>query len=144
MFRHTGYRPLTQLRGEMDRLLGDLFHAVGPIGAPVANSPALNVWEQADMIFAEAEVPGLAIENLEISVQGTELSLKGKYEGPHPAEGTYHRRERASGEFARTVRLPVEVDADQVQARLQDGVLLVTLPKAAAARPRRIKVNVGG
>ena len=72
------------------------------------------------------------------------MSLKGKYAGTQPAEGTYHRRERASGEFARTVRLPVEVDADQVQARLQDGVLLVTLPKAAAARPRRIKVNVGG
>ena len=58
-----------------------------------------------------------------------------------PQTGTFHRRERAAGEFSHTVVLPYEVDAENVQASLVDGVLKLTLPKSAAAKPRKINVN---
>jgi HSP20 family protein len=77
-------------------------------------------------------------------VVGSDLTIRGK-RGEEPSEGTaYHRRERGAGEFNRVLRLPIEVDADRVEATLRDGVLLVKLPKAESARPKKIKVSTTG
>ncbi len=105
------------------------------------NQPAINVWEQDDALKVEMELPGVKGEQLDISVAGGELSVK--VNAPDDAqEGvTYHRRERPVGSFSRIVRLPIEVNADRVEADLRDGVLTITLPKAESAKPRKINVT---
>jgi HSP20 family protein len=103
--------------------------------------PAVNAWDEGDDIVAEAELPGLKGEEVDISVLGSELTVKGERK-PVTEEGTsYHRRERGTGSFTRVLRLPVEVDAEKVQATLRDGVLTVRMPKAEAAKPRKITVE---
>jgi len=137
--------PLNELRREMDRLF-DTF-GLGPPPWPLrpraAAYPALNIWDERDAFCVEAEIPGVSKDDLEILAVGNELTIKGRRP---PLEGqnlTYHRQERGSGEFTRVVTLPAEVDPNQVEAVLKDGVLTVRLPKAASAKPRQIKVKVG-
>lgn len=140
----TGSNPLGQFRGEMDRLFGDFFGRAGvaaPEGYAPRAFPALNVWQKDDEVFVEAELPGVKSDDLEISVIGNELSIKGRRPEFEEEKVSYHRRERGMGDFHRVLRLPVEVDGDRVQARLADGVLLITLPKAEAAKPKKINVQ---
>lgn len=104
--------------------------------------PTLNVWDDGERFYAEAELPGFKIEDVELSVAGSQFQIRGRRTF-EPREGwTVHRQESASGEFARTVTFPAEIDAGNVQAALKDGVLWVTLPKAPSAKPRKIEVKV--
>lgn len=141
--RHiNGTHPLNRLRGEMEQLFGGIFDELPIFGAAGSQGvPPLNVWEDADNLYAEAEVPGLPIEDIEILVLGDELSIKGERKAVSQEGLSYHHRERGVGTFSRVVRLPVDIDADKVEAVLRDGVLLVTLPKSAASRPRKIEVK---
>ena len=129
----------------MDRLLTGFFGpaADGLLPAMFRNQPAVNVWEREDALLVEMEVPGVKSEDLDISVAGGELSIR--IQRPDVAqEGvTYHRRERPVGALQRVLRLPVEVDADRVEAQIRDGVLTITLPKAESAKPRKINVATG-
>lgn len=143
-YRLHGLPPLGHFRHEMDRLLNDFLgqSAGAPEAEPASrNFPAVNVWQRDDEVFVEAEAPGLKSDDFEISVIGSALSIKGRRPDLAPENASYHRRERGVGEFNRVLRLPVEVDGNKVQARLSDGVLLITLPKAEAAKPRRIPVS---
>ena len=103
--------------------------------------PSLNVWEEGDTIKVEAELPGVRIEDIEVSFEKGELTLKGekKFEGKETA--SLHRRERQYGAFTRTMTFPWEIVADQVSAELKDGVLTITLPKAEEAKPRKVAVK---
>jgi HSP20 family protein len=147
MFLRLGNRayPPNQLRQEMNRLFDDFFDQTGlrdPFGMTGRGTfPALNVWEKGDRLLAEAEVPGLSMDDLEIFVSGNELTVRGERRPVHPEGASYHRRERGVGSFTRAVRLPVDVDAGKVQARLNNGVLTITLPKSQAAQPRKIEVK---
>jgi HSP20 family protein len=135
---------LGRFRTEMDRLLSDfLGRSAEPTDVEETSRgfPAVNVWQQEDAVFVEAEAPGVKSEDIEISVVGNGLVLKGRRPDVPPQKAKFHRRERGVGEFNRVLRLPVEVDSDKVQAKLTDGVLLITLPKAEAAKPRRIPVS---
>jgi HSP20 family protein len=135
-----GRHPLHQLRDEMDRLLTGFLGTAGDGLSVFRHQPAVNVWERPDALLVEIEAPGIKTEQLEISVAGGELTIK--IQRPEPAaEGvTYHRRERPVGTLSRVVRLPIEVNADKVEAELRDGVLTITLPKAESAKPRKIDV----
>jgi len=129
----------------MDRVFGDVLEGTlnwSPLrlGAS-ANYPALNVWETDEALHVEAELPGLKSENIEISVIGRELTIKGERVPAEMSDATWHRRERSTGAFARVLRLPFDVDSEKVTAAAKDGVLCVALPKAAAARPRKIDVR---
>ncbi len=129
------------LRRDFDRLFDGLFETEPLAGArPV---PALNVWEDGDHLFAEAEVPGIKMEDLEVTVHGNELSIKGTRRPSAGEDKVYHRRETAVGEFARFLTLPAEVDAERIEAKLQDGLLRIVLPKADKARARKIAVKTG-
>ena len=105
--------------------------------------PPLNIWEEENALYVEAELPGYSLEDLEIYVQGNnELTLKGRRTQPDLEGGKWHRQERGFGEFDRTVELPEDVDADNVSASFKQGVLRVTLPKKEDDKPRRVQVNV--
>jgi HSP20 family protein len=140
--RFNAFLPFEQLRREITRLLEGFDPLTGRarvFGAP--RFPAVNVWEGGEHLYAEAEVPGVSQDGLEITVVGSELTIKGRRP---PLEGenlSYHRQERGVGEFTRVLTLPVEIDAEKVQAGLKDGVLTLTLPKAEVARPRKINVK---
>lgn len=126
---------------EMNNLLHTLFDGV-PLTSPGSRPfPAVNVWEDGENLYAEAEVPGLSMNDLEIFVVGEELTIKGRRSAPADENVAYHRQERGSGEFARVLTLPVSVDADRVEATLRDGVLTLTLPKAEEAKPRKITIR---
>ena len=143
MVFHYAMHPVDQLRKEMDRLLSSFAGtaANSPSSAAGYGQPALNVWENGEALFVELELPGVKSEQLDVAVVGNELSIK--VERPELEEEgvTYHRRERSAGSFTRMLRLPVDVDANRVQAELRNGVLTITLPKAEAARPRKIRVT---
>ncbi len=142
--RHPGFLfPVQQWRGEMDRVFSDFFGRTdsGPL-ARGRGFPPVNVWEEGENLLVEAELAGVKGEDLDISVVGDELTIKGRRTGGEDGI-TFHRRERATGEFVRVLRLPVEVDANRVDAALNDGVLLITLPKSEAAKPRRVQVKAG-
>lgn len=128
---------LNQMRQEMDRL----FEAFTEDGPP-SGFPALNAWEDEGNFFVETELPGFRIQDVEVHVRGQELTLSGERRLEEKKGVTYHRRERAYGKFHRTLELPLPVEADKVQASLQNGVLTITLPKAEAARPRKIEVKL--
>jgi HSP20 family protein len=139
--RANSFYGLGQLREELDRHFSTLVENL-----PSVNSrtfPAINVWEQNDNLFAEAEVPGMQVEDLSISVVGRELTISGTRKDRGEESTTYHRRERGTGEFTRVIRLPFDVDSSRVDANLQGGVLQITLPKSEAAKPRKIQVNAG-
>ena len=131
------------MRDELDRLFGNVFSASQWPGWAASGSayPAVNVWETEDSLTIEAETPGLRDEDVDISVVGNQLTIKGRRPEADRPGAAMHRRERPRGEFSRSLRLPFDVDAAQTQAVLRDGVLTVRLPKAAAARPRKVQVT---
>lgn len=137
--------PLLRLHNDVDRLFRrfeDFFEdlpASRPYGAAY---PALNTWEDGDAAYVEAELPGMGLEDLEVSVSGNELMIAGARKIAAPDGANYHRRERSQGRFARTLTLPWEIDADRVGATLRDGVLTVTLPKCESCKPRKVEVKV--
>lgn len=138
--------PFAQARDEVDRLFNEFVGRLpnlqgGRFNFPTPTFPAVNVWQSENEVFAEAEVPGVKGEDLDISVVGNELTIKGTRQTVGSENSAYHRRERGAGDFVRVIRLPVDVDADKVQASLRDGVLTLTLPKAEAAKPRKINVT---
>jgi HSP20 family protein len=138
--RANGANPVHRLREEMDHLFDNIFGAATAGLTYARGYPALNVWEDDGNLYAEAEVPGLTMDNLEVFVVGDELTIKGERKQAD-SNATYHRRERGVGQFSRTLRLPMPIDADKVEASLKDGVLSVRMPKAEAARPRKIEVR---
>lgn len=103
--------------------------------------PRLNAWESEGFLSVEAELPGLTMEDISLSILGSELSIKGKRSAPEADKARFHRRERREGEFMRIVSLPYEVTADTAEASLRDGVLTIQLPKAASAKPKKISVT---
>jgi HSP20 family protein len=101
----------------------------------------MNVWEDEKAWFIEAELPGYRMEDLDISVLADQVTVKGKREVAEPQGATFLRRERASNEFERTWTFPADVSADGVEAALNNGVLLLTLPKSPKVQPRKITVK---
>lgn len=140
-FFSNAFGELTRLRKEMNRLLDSYSGAErGHFGVGVF--PPVNVFEDGNSIYVVAELPGVDPNELDISVQGDSLTLRGErvldIEGE---ESSYHRRERPAGKFSRTITLPDTVNTDKVQAAYKLGILKITLPKAEEAKPRKISVT---
>lgn len=130
-----------QVRREMLRLV-DSIYGERQEGAASGVFPPVNVTHDEDRFFVRAELPGVKANELSISVHRNRLTVAGKREIPgERGEVSYHRKERPEGSFSRTVALPLEIDADRVEARYADGVLTLELPKAEAAKPRQIVVK---
>jgi HSP20 family protein len=138
--------PSEVFRNELDRLfssfLGD-WNERWPLGLEGAHAfPAVNLWDDEKCFYVEAEIPGLKLENIDVSMTGDELCIKGERKAEPTPDAVYHRRERGSGSFTRVLTLPTKVDSEHVRAALKDGVLTVTLPKAKETQPRKIEVKV--
>lgn len=161
--------PLEEIRDEMDRLWGEFTSSApapwGPLmewaypgsaypgdgGRAVpaaAGFPAVNVSETPEAIVVEAELPGVIAADLDVSVAGDELVIKGRRPSrEEPAETTagerptWLRRERGTGSFERRIELPVAVDPARVEAKLCDGVLTLSCMKAAECQPHKIEIR---
>jgi HSP20 family protein len=125
--------------------MDEFFGAVsgGTVPMPSAGVfPLINVTEDANKYYVRAELPGMKSNELDIQVTADGISISG--ERKIPVEGNnvrYHRREREAGTFSRSFNLPGEINVNKVEASLENGVLMVTITKSEAAKPRQIKVK---
>jgi HSP20 family protein len=137
---------LVSLREAMNRLFEDSFIRPGG-GLTTAERMGmlpLDVYESDDEVTVRASIPGVNPDDIDISVLGTTLTIKGeKSEDREEKKGNYHLRERHYGAFQRSVNLPSQVNVDKAKAEFKDGVLILTLPKIEAAKPKSIKVKTG-
>jgi HSP20 family protein len=139
-------QPLARLRDEMDRLFEQFFGDYEPFQTwdpfSLRRFPALNLWQTDDNVLVEAELPGLTEKDIDVTVNGSELTIKGERPVLESREGTtVHRHERGTGAFNRVIHLPVDIDEEKVEATCDSGVLTITLPKAPVARARHIPVK---
>lgn len=143
-------QPFAAFRSEMERLMDEAFETARPTARPMAVSrgaspstfPPINAWQDDAAVHVEAELPGFKPEEVEISFEHETLSIRGRREPrTAPETGSLLRRERSSTEFERTVRFGLPIDPAQIKASLVNGILTVTLPKHAAAQPRKISIT---
>ncbi|HLL88101.1 MAG TPA: Hsp20/alpha crystallin family protein [Tepidisphaeraceae bacterium] len=136
------FRELRRLHDEMGRLAGALAPAAGHAAAAAAGGfPAVNVHAGRDGIAVVAELPGVEPGDLEVHAHQDTLTIRGARRPAAEDGRAYHRRERRGGAFTRTVQLPYRVDPDRVEARLEDGVLRLSLGRPEEDKPRRIEIK---
>jgi HSP20 family protein len=137
-------RDMMSLREAMDRLFEESFvHPRGML-APVegAATLALDVFESDDDVTVRASIPGVNPDDIDISVTGDVLTIKGETsEEREEKQGNYHLRERRYGAFQRSVNLPAPVNTDKAEAEFKNGVLTLTLPKVEEVKPKSIKIR---
>ena len=105
------------------------------------NYPRTNLNDTGDNLEVMVEVPGVSKDNINVKIQGNYLELSGKRTNDVPEGYTVHRTERDALSFSRSFTLPYEVNADNVEAALNNGILTMTLPKSEAAKPKQISIN---
>ena len=145
------FQNLEAVRREMERVFDqyDPVHRVfgrNPFpGLASRMHPLVNLAEDKDGYYVETLVPGVDPESIEVSVLRDQLRIAGTKTAitPDIKPEAFHRNERGAGNFTRVLTLPTEVDGDHVKADYKNGVLNLTLPKHAAAKPKQITVSVG-
>lgn len=132
-----------RMRDELDDWFADRFRGLGSSPHPDAFWADMDLSETNGSLEVTLDMPGFKREDIEIDVADNRLTVSGKREMEEKEEGKdFHRIERQSGSFQRSIRLPAEVAADGAQAELKDGVLKVTLPKSEKAKEaRRIEIK---
>lgn len=138
--RPTAFRTLGAF--DLFRQLDRLFAGAEPESwEEEARFPRVSFDDKGDAFVVRAELPGLTEKDLELTATATTLALRGERKVEAPEGYSTHRSERSSFRFARTFELPAKVDSGRVEARLEHGVLTVTLPKAPEAQPKQISVK---
>jgi HSP20 family protein len=136
--------PWTALRQEMNDLFSGFWNgnAGGPGVMSPTFAPSLDVAEKDNCYELHIDVPGMEAKDLDIQVHGNTVTVSGNRKEEKEDKGkTYHRVERRSGSFSRTITLPCEVDTKEVAAEYTNGVLNVVLPKCEKARPSKISIK---
>ena len=131
------------LRNRMDSVFNGIHRSYlsGPAFTLTSNSPRTNLIENGDNFEVQAEVPGISKDDLNIKIQGNYLEISGNRSVDTPDGYKVHRNERGDSTFSRSFTLPDEVDADKVEATLENGILYLTLPKSETAKPKQITIN---
>ncbi len=135
---------LDDLRHEVDRLFENFVGSTPRELLRGRGYPPVDVWEEGESVLVLAEIPGVSLERIEVFVRGNELTLKGTRPLASAQSSTVYRQELASGDFERRIGLPVEIEADSVEATLKDGLLTIRLRKSVTAQARRISVRGAG
>jgi HSP20 family protein len=133
------FATLLGLQRAMDNVMGSDWFGSRTSGSGVF--PHLNVFTSGDDFVVEAELPGVKKQDLDVQVRGDTLRIQGKKTITYDENASIHRRERAAGQFDRTVTLPDEIDSARVSADFRDGVLTLRLPRAESAKPRTVAIN---
>ncbi len=133
------FQELDQMRRKMDQLMGSTPFAT----CRNANVfPPVNVSEDQDNFYLQAELPGVGSNNLDLQADAKSVAISGKRDTAGDKENfKYHRRERSAGQFSRMIALSGEIESAKVTAKLENGILLLTLPKAEAVKPRQITIS---
>lgn len=138
-------REMLALQRAMDRLFEEAF---GPVverrllAEPRTLAPAVDMYETDDEVVVKATLPGIKPEELEITVTGNVLTLKGEVKEEEKVEkANYICQERRFGMFRRDLTLPVDVDVDKAKAEFENGVLTLTLPKVEEVKPKRLEIK---
>lgn len=135
------FEEFDRMRRQMDRFAGGTQPERGGYQKPGV-FPALNLTEDVHNYYVRAELPGMEAGELDIQATGKNLSISGERKIVSEAEGTrYHRREREAGKFSRVLSMPGDIDAVKIEAKLSNGILTITVPKAEESKPRRITIN---
>ena len=133
------FATLLGLQRAMEGVMGSDWFGSRTSGSGVF--PHLNVFTSGDDFVVEAELPGVKKQDLDVQVRGDTLRIQGKKTITYDENASIHRRERAAGQFDRTVTLPDEIDSARVSADFRDGVLTLRLPRAESAKPRTVAIN---
>lgn len=144
--RFDPFNEMVSLRQAMDRLFEDSF--VSPLSwrslEGEAISPALDVHQTPDEIVVTAALPGVKPRDVEITLTGQTLQIRGELKADERVErDQYLYRERRYGSFSRQLQLPVRVEGDKTQATFENGVLTLRVPKAEEVKPRQIQIKAG-
>jgi len=139
------FKDMMSLREAMNRLFEDSFIRPSawplPFEGETVGMP-VDVIEGKDNVVVKASVPGLKPEDIDVSITGDTLTIKGETKSEEKVEqGSYIRQERRYGKFERSLQLPSLVVADKADAKFEHGVLTLTLPKAEEVKPKTIKVK---
>ena len=127
---------LRRIQDEINRAFGD------QRWAPAAEFPPVNVWRGPEGVIITAEIPGVKLDAVDVTVHQNTLTLKGSRSPEAPdGETGWHRRERSYGPFSRVIELPFAVDADGVKASVHNGVLSIELPRPESDKPRKITIT---
>jgi len=143
LMRWDPFGEMRGLRERMDRVFDDFFRSPRLIPWESAEFVfPLDVYETEDSLVVKAPLPGVRPEDVDISITGDILTIKGETRGEEEVKReNYHRRELRYGSFCRSVPLPTQVEHGKAEAVFEQGVLTVTLPKAEEAKPKTIKVK---
>ena len=160
LVRWDPFEEMTSLRDAMNQLVAESF--VRPRGTPGMFQPPIDLYETANEYVVKLAAPGLKSDNFEITAQENTLTIRGRTQDEDRQDGNqnghqdgnqnggqgdgkqgvrYHVREQRFGEFVRTIQFPTQIDADKIQANLAQGILTIQVPKAEAAKPKRIAVQ---
>lgn len=142
----TTFSPLSKLRRQMDDLWSNLLEGepAAELGPPLKFTPFMDVKETPEAYEVSLEVPGLKPEQIQVSLSGDLLTIKGeKKEEQEKKNGDFHLVERRFGSFQRTLRLPNQVDHKKLSATQTNGVLKITLPKGQKETLTNVKIEAG-
>lgn len=137
---------LVSLRDAMDRLFEDSFVTPRTWGATQSMmEPSLDVYETANDLVVKAALPGMKPEDVDITITGDLLTISGETkEETEQKDKNYIRRERRYGSFSRSVSLPGGLNGDKAEAKFENGVLTLTVPKSEQVKPKKIQVKTNG
>lgn len=136
------FRELSNLRREMDKVWEDFFGGGEIVSAEGSWIPSVDISETKDNLIIKAEVPGIDAKDIDISIAGDMLTIKGeKKQQVEEKDENYHRLETRYGSFSRMIRLPVAIDADKTTATYEKGVLKLVLPKKEEVKSKQIEIK---
>ncbi|TVM00728.1 MAG: molecular chaperone [Candidatus Brocadia sp. WS118] len=137
---------ISSMQEEMNRMFDRFFKGgeSSDFGMTATWAPPLDLSETADKVTVKAEIPGMDPKEIDISIQGDTLIIKGEKKEEKEEKGkNYYRMERRYGSFSRVVDLPASVDTNKVTAECKNGVLEITMQKKEEVKPKQISVKVG-
>jgi HSP20 family protein len=134
------FSPISEFE-RMRREMDELFERFGVASGAGTGFPAANIYDRGEEILVAVEVPGVPKDGLKVDLRDNALTISGTRNGADYKDASALRRELPAGEFTKTLRLPVKVAAERIEAHCKNGILLVRMPKSEESKPRQIAIN---